>query len=306
MSSHHGSLSIGQAARQPAQTRDISAAKVKTDSLRFGKLPAWIVTDGMIERWPGAVVKVYNAIAIHCNGSTLEGWPGIETLVRLTGLGERTVQRSIERIVKDGAVETPKGRQGGRGQATVYRLVAVPKTPPPVTPLPEANPVAARQEPRQGATQTPPPRPPQQKEQKKQIEQTQTEQIQDKIISPLGAEKRAETMPRRKYPPSAEWKLHNYAAVTAIFDSVGIVLSGAAKQQILRRYDLDADRVQRELDAIRADPRVRSPGAVLLKKVGLPGTHDRLENIGSILEETLRQFGVARKAPPAAEKEVAQ
>jgi hypothetical protein len=74
--------------------------------------------------YSGSVLAVGTLLVMHFNrekfgnGEGLVAWPGIEKLAELSKLPERTVQRAIRRLQKDGMVRIIEG--GGRGNPHRY------------------------------------------------------------------------------------------------------------------------------------------------------------------------------------------
>lgn len=80
---------------------------------------------------PGAL-RLLLAMGLHMNSKTAEAWPGIKTLIELTGMGQSSVFDALAELRTAGLIETATRTIRGRFreyQATVYRLRPVPPSP---------------------------------------------------------------------------------------------------------------------------------------------------------------------------------
>ncbi|WP_432797180.1 helix-turn-helix domain-containing protein [Poriferisphaera sp. WC338] len=92
---------------------------------QFGKLLYAPVANGLIAKLKDSDVRTLYVLTAHVSGNGWTARPSVERLARLSGLGERTVQRALRRLTMAGLVEVIQSR--GR-KPNVYRVVTNPVT----------------------------------------------------------------------------------------------------------------------------------------------------------------------------------
>jgi hypothetical protein len=124
----------------------------------------WATTHSL----PAPAMHVLLVLATHADDDGL-CWPSVATLCKKTGLGERTVQRSLHLLRDLGLTEVRENDKGGRNKTPRYVLqlakgaVVAPKAPGKAKPQPAAGRIngthhpalkGAKSPPEKGATQT--------------------------------------------------------------------------------------------------------------------------------------------------------
>src|SRR5207253_2852957 len=89
-----------------------------TAMVKFALVPVSLASN----RGLGSDAQVYIVLMSYADEKTGHAWPKVETLARLTGLHERTVQRSLRRLVDARLIkmELPKP---GHPRSNVYSIV---------------------------------------------------------------------------------------------------------------------------------------------------------------------------------------
>ena len=92
--------------------------------LRFGKVPQAMVFSGAIVGLGRSQLAVYLTLAAHADGRGLSAFPSVRRIARLAGIGERTVQRAVQKLVESGMLRVEI--RGGRHRPNEYTLVSNP------------------------------------------------------------------------------------------------------------------------------------------------------------------------------------
>lgn len=93
---------------------------------QYGSIPTQVFMSGRLASLSCATIAVYAAICAHCRDWV--AWPSVATIASEVGISERTVKRSLRKLVESSliSVEAPGGGRapGGSGQKTTYRILA--------------------------------------------------------------------------------------------------------------------------------------------------------------------------------------
>lgn len=87
-----------------------------------GPIPLAMIRAGIVAQMDAQMRGVYIVLAAHADGYTGEAYPSVETIGRLLGRGERTVQQAVSALARLGVIVAD--RTGGRGRSTRYVLTA--------------------------------------------------------------------------------------------------------------------------------------------------------------------------------------
>lgn len=91
---------------------------------QYGRVPYGAIDAGIVAAMTAADRGVYIVIAAHANGIDWSATPGVARIASLTGHNRRTVQRSIDRLERLGALTVEHG--GGRAKCNRYTLTTNP------------------------------------------------------------------------------------------------------------------------------------------------------------------------------------
>lgn len=91
----------------------------------YGRVPYWVVDDGLIAKMSGTEAKIYVVLCAHADGETGKCWPSLATIAREAGVCRRTAIRAVQRLKAIDAIDTTPGR--GRKHATRYTIRGLPK-----------------------------------------------------------------------------------------------------------------------------------------------------------------------------------
>lgn len=90
----------------------------------FGKFPKAIADSGILANLRRSESLTLLVLVAHTNRRTLESYPSVETIMKLTGLSERTVQRATRGLADKKVITIVQG--GGQGNTNKYRLTENP------------------------------------------------------------------------------------------------------------------------------------------------------------------------------------